>query len=292
MASAPFATPVIAEGSLYTLGANAILSAYDLASGKLRWRKHPKQPPTTGGLFTGTASSPLFDQGRLIVFRGDDRAGELAALDPATGNPVWSNTAEHPVYSSPIVATIAGRRQYVLLSEEHAFAVDAATGKTLWTVPYKDQYNENIVTPLIAGDLVILSGVRKPTTAWRISSGKPEEVWSNAEVSFYMSSPVLSGSTLYGFNSRQKGQIVALDARTGKKLRATEGRWADHAHLVAAPQCLIALSDSGTLVFLSPDLRDLARYELGLSETWAHPAVAGPAIFIKDASSLHLFRLP
>jgi outer membrane protein assembly factor BamB len=292
MAPAPFATPVLMGNLLVTLGANAVLSVYDAPSGKLRWRKQPKQAPVTSGLFTGTASSPMIDAGRLVVFWGDDRGGELVAFQPENGAVLWSNATEHPVYASPVQATLNGTRQYILLSERHAFAVDPNTGRTLWTIPYKDEWNENIVTPLVAGDLVILSGVRKPTTAWRVAGNKPEQVWANPEVSFYMSTPVTDGRTLYGFNSRQKGQLVALEVRTGRKLRATEGRWAEHAHVMLAGETLLAWTSAGELVVLGPDLKEAARYELSAEGAWAHPALAGRDIVVKDVSTLHCFRLP
>lgn len=292
MSSAPFATPVMTGRTLITLGANAVLSAYDLDSGKLKWRKQPKATPVTSGLFTGTATSPIVDQGRLVVFWGDDRAGELAAFDPNSGAPLWSNTTEHPVYSSPVAANLNGVYQYILLGERTAFSVDARTGKTLWSIPYKDEWSENIVTPVIAGDLVVFSGVRKPTTAWRVVSGKPVQVWANPEVSFYMSTPVAEGNRLYGFNSRQKGQLVVLDLATGRKLHASDGRWADHAHLVLAGPNLLAWTNSGILVVLGKDLKESNRYDLTPTESYAHPTFAGRDILIKDLSTLFCFRLP
>lgn len=290
MAPAPFATPAMSGDSLITLGANAVLSVYDVNTGKLRWRKRPRQAPVTSGLFTGTAASPVVDAGRLIVFWGDDRGGELAAFDPAKGTVLWSNATEHPVYSSPVVHTIQGVRQCLMLGEKNAFAVDVSNGKTLWTIPYKDEWNENIVTPLVVGDLVVLGGVRKPVTAWRIESGKPRQVWENPEASFYMSTPVTDGKTLYGFSSRQKGQLVALDLQSGRKLHATAGRWAEHAHLVLAGERLLAWSSEGSLVVLSKELKEVARYDLAESGTWAHPAFAGRDLLIKDLATLRVFR--
>src|SRR5207344_2041710 len=121
MSPAPFSTPVIQSDTLFTLGGAAHLRAYVLATGKLKWQRTPPKPISTSKLFCGTAMTPLIDQGRLIVFWGDDSAGELLALDPATGNTLWSNTTEHPVYASLSIAVIGGVRQYITLSEEHVF---------------------------------------------------------------------------------------------------------------------------------------------------------------------------
>lgn len=292
MASGPYSTPLAAGDLLFTMGVNATLTAYELKTGKIVWRRQPAQTPTTKGLFTGTAMSPMLDENRLIVFWGDDRGGEMLALDPASGRTLWSYRGDRPVYSSPIAAAFDGKRQYITLAEQHVISLDAASGKLLWKIPYKDEWNENIVTPVAAGDLLIISGVRKPVSAYRIRNGVPVEAWSNKEVSFYMSTPVLDGGRLYGLSSRKKGQLVALDARTGALLKASEGRWAENAHLVVLPRHLAALTSGGELVILDRGLKEQARYELTDSPTWAHPVFWGRQVFVRDATSLRAFGLP
>ena len=111
--------------------------------------------------------------------------------------------------------------------------VDIATGKILWTYPWKDEWLENIITPTRFGDLLIFSGVRRGTVALRITAKGPEPACTNPEAAFfYRSTPVLDGMNLYGFGSRKKGQFLCLDARTGKLLWATQGRKA-----MNAPSC-------------------------------------------------------
>ncbi len=292
MAPGPYSTPVTDGSRLFTLGVNATLSAYRLDSGKLLWRSRPKRTPGTGGLFTGTAMSPLLDGSRLVVFWGDDREGELTALDADSGKALWVNGTDRPVYASPVVAQFSNTRQYVTLAEGSALGVDAATGKTLWKLPFKDQWNENIVTPVVAGDILLLGGVRKPTRAFRFAGGQPVELWSNPEVSFYMSTPVLLEGMLYGFQSKQKGQLVGLEVKTGARKMASEGRWAEHAHVVAAGDLILALTNAGELVVLDRSLREVTRYELSTSPTWAHPAVAPGMLVIKDETKVRAFRLP
>ncbi len=80
----PFSTPLVADGIVYTLGTSAVLSAFDAASGKVRWRKDWSKEIDTSRMFTGTAMSPIIDSGLLIVHVGDDDAGAFRALDPAT----------------------------------------------------------------------------------------------------------------------------------------------------------------------------------------------------------------
>jgi outer membrane protein assembly factor BamB len=116
MGKGPFATSVLHAGRLYTLGATAVLSCFDAASGDLKWRKE-LGPPDTSKLFCGTAFSPIVDEGKLIVYAGDDvKGGRMLALDPATGAERWSWTGEGPGYASPIVVEFENTRQIVTMT--------------------------------------------------------------------------------------------------------------------------------------------------------------------------------
>ena len=301
MAPGPFSAPVVAQGTLFTLGASAHLRAYDIGSGKLKWQRTPPMPVVTSRMFFGTAMTPLFDekQNRLVVFWGDDGAGELVSLDPATGKTMWSFKGEHPVYSNIVVATIAGVRQYITLGEQNAFAVEPSTGRLLWKIAFKDEYNENVVTPVVVGDLVILSAIRKPTAAFTIAKTAEgwvtRQKWSNAEVPMYLSNPVLVGDRLYGLSSRGKGMLFALDIRTGKTLYKSEGRYAENAQFVVDGKTLYAMTSQGELITLdisggSPVER--ARFEASKTQVWARPAMAGRQLFVKDETSLRAFGIP
>ncbi|PYT18657.1 MAG: hypothetical protein DMG59_03500, partial [Acidobacteria bacterium] len=66
----PKATPLYANGRLYTLGISGILSSFDAETGKLRWRKEfSRQFKSTSPMF-GTAMSPLVDGALLIAHVG------------------------------------------------------------------------------------------------------------------------------------------------------------------------------------------------------------------------------
>ncbi len=301
MAPGPFSAPIAQNGVLYTLGAAANLHAYDFATGKLKWERAPARPVSTSNLFCGTAMTPFFDekQNRLVVFWGDDSGGELVSLDAATGKTVWSFTGDHPVYASITAATLGGLRQYITLGEQSAFGVDAATGKLLWKIPYKDQWNENTVTPVVAGDAVILSGVRKPTAAYTIAGStagqRATQKWSNADLPMYLSDPVLDGTVLYGLTARGKGRLFALDTQSGKTLWTSEGRYAENARFLLAGKILYAVTSAGELIIIdvaSGVPKELARHEVAKTEVYATPAIAGKQLFVKDETSLKAFTLP
>jgi outer membrane protein assembly factor BamB len=294
----PHSTPAVSGGRLYTLGISGILSAWDAANGTLAWRKDYSSRVDTGKLFTGTAMSPLVDAGKVIVHIGDDGGGELLALDAATGSRLWSWKGDGPAYASPVPAGFGGVRQVVAQTDRSVIGVSAADGKLLWRLPWKDEWNENIITPVVYGKLLVLSGVRKPTQAIEVShsAGKwtTRQHWQNNDISFYMSTPVLDGDYLYGLGTKRKGQFVCLDARTGKTLWATTGREAANASVLNAGANLLYLTDDGTLVVARKNPKAfemVSRYTVAESATWPQPVVAGREILVKDINSLALWRI-
>ena len=157
----PKSTPAIADGRVFTLGISGIFSAHDLATGKLLWRKNaPPAPPEFG-----TATSPLVDGSNVIAFLGGTGGGALTASDAASGAVKWRWAGDGPSYASPVIATLGGTRQVITQSQNKLVGIDAAGGQLLWEVALKTPYEQNSVTPLVMGDLVIYAGLENPTIA-------------------------------------------------------------------------------------------------------------------------------
>ena len=296
MAKGPNSTPVAADGRVFTLGVTAVLTSYDAATGRVRWRKDFSKEIDTGKLFCGTAMSPVLDRNLLFVHIGDDRRGAVLAFDAATGDERWRLDADGPGYASPVIADIAGRRQLITLTDKSIIGVAVDRGALLWRVPFPDEWNENIITPIVSGNRVIVAGVRKGTIALDVTNGggewKATEAWRNPDITMYMSSPILDNGKLYGLSSKRKGQFFCLDAATGRALWTTEGREGQSASLIAAGAHLLHLTTDGDLIITrrdAPTFTPLRRYELSESATWPHPALIGSQLLIRDASNLTLW---
>jgi outer membrane protein assembly factor BamB len=298
MSKGPFSTPLVADGRVYTLGTSAVLSALDAATGAVTWRLDWSKDVDTSKLFTGTAMSPVIDGGILIVHVGDDTKGIFRGLDPATGREKWSLPGHGPGYASPVLLTIGGTRQFVTLTDSAVVGVEVATGRELWQVPFPDEWHENIVTPVVAGDILVVSGKQKGTFGYRISpkgaAFAATEVWRNADLPMYMSSPVTDGSFIYGFGHKRKGQLFCLDARTGVARWTTEGRGGTNAAIQSAGDNLLVLMTDGVLQVLkrSPGkFEEVRRYTVAESETWAHPVLLGREIVVRDADSVAVWSI-
>jgi outer membrane protein assembly factor BamB len=295
----PKSTPAVAGGRLVTLGIGDILSCWDTASGKMFWQHDfSKKYTATSSIFYGMAASPLLNENTLIAYIGAYGDGALSAFDPTTGQIRWQWSGDGPAYASPIVAMLAGVRQVVTQSQSACVGVAANDGALLWKLPYKTEYDQNIITPVVAGELVIFSGLDKGTTAYRLvnSAGKwsPEQVWHNSDISMYMTSPVVVGKQLFGLSPQKKGQFFCLDTATGKLLWTSDGRMGENAAILCVGDVLLALTtDSQLIVFRASEARfePLARYTVADTPTWAYPAIVGNTVLIKDRSSLALWTV-
>jgi outer membrane protein assembly factor BamB len=287
----PKSTPVVQGGRVHVLGIAGTLSTFDAARGTLLWRKEGGGSPDFG-----TAQSPLVEGELLIVHLGG-HGGALTAFDAATGAVRWAWKGDGPGYASPVVATLGGVRQVVTLTEQSLVGLSLDKGELLWQVPFATEYAQNSVTPLVLGDLVVYSGLDKGVHGARVVRREGrftlEEKWANPDVAFYMSSPVADGGIVYGFSHKKKGEFIALDAETGRLRWRSDGRQGENAALVVAPKALLLLTTEGELVVAAKGgerFTPLATYTVASTPTWAHPAVIGPGIVVKDAEAVTLWR--
>lgn len=294
MAKGPNSTPLISGSRLYTLGVTGVLSAWNLADGSLVWREDYSASIDTSQMFCGTAMSPLVEGGSLIVQVGSDvHGGRVMALDPATGQTRWTWRGLGPGYASPLAVTVQGVRQLITLTNGSIISLNAATGALLWSVPFPDEWHENIASPVWTGRHVVVSGTRQGTHAYALSMANgawtATQAWRNADVTMYTSSPVFADGRIYGLSSKRRGQLVALDAATGALTWATRGRDGNHASFLLAPRHVMVLTDGGQLIVARRGVntyQEEKRYEVGTSGTWSLPVLLSDGLLVREAAGL------
>jgi len=289
----PKSTPVHDRGRIFTFGISGVLSAWQAQDGRLLWRKDFKKEFKSTIPDFGVAMSPIVAGDLLILHAGGIGEGAVMALDPASGTTKWAWKGDGPAYSSPIVAEFGGTRQIVTLSQRSVVGLSLADGGLLWQLPFTTEYDQNSVTPVVVGDAIVYSGIAKPTTAIRVSrnAGKwqTSEVWQNADVPMYMSSPVAFGGYLYGLTHRNRGQFYCLDVKTGKTMWTTKGREGENAAMLTAGDLVFAMTTEGELVVMraNPNQFDaVKRYTVADSAVWAHPVLIGNGLVVKDVETL------
>jgi outer membrane protein assembly factor BamB len=294
----PRATPTIADGKIFTLGANGDLHALDLATGSKLWARNILTDYKASKGFFGVACSPLYVGGKLLVNVGGKGAG-VVAFDPANGKELWKATDDEASYSSPTVADILGKPAAVFLTRAGLKIFEPGTGKVLYEFPWRPRINAsvNAATPLVLKDEIFLT-VSYSTGAvlLKTKGAEVDEVWSNDKsLSCQYSTPVLVGDYLYGVHGRSDvgtAQLRCVEWKTGVV------KWSvpnfGVSTLIAVDGGLLALTESGDLVRCeaSPEkYQERARASILGKPTRAVPALADGRFFARDGSKLVCVKL-
>jgi quinohemoprotein ethanol dehydrogenase len=147
------ATPIIVDGVMYTTGSWSIVFAIDARTGKQLWKWDPKVPHEVGP----KACCDVVNRG-VAVYKGrvyvGTLDGRLAALDAATGAPLWQvvtvdQTKPYTITAAPRVVkgkVLIGNGGGEYGMRGYFSAYDAVTGKMAWRF-YTVPGNPNEVVP-------------------------------------------------------------------------------------------------------------------------------------------------
>jgi outer membrane protein assembly factor BamB len=288
----PRAVPVVANGIVYTFGAEGQLHAVDLARGTKIWSEDTMRRFGVPKGYFGAAGSPLVDEGRVVANIGGKNAG-IVAFDAKTGKLLWTVTGDGASYSSGIGATIAGRRYALFLTRNGLVGLDPAAGQVRFERPWRARQaaSVNAATPVINGDSIFISAEYGPGAAvLRFDGSKLTDVWSSDEVlSNHYATSVVAGGHLYGFHGRQEfGQSFrAVEFQTGK-VRWSQDRFGAGSVTLAGDRLLI-LRENGEMVLAaaSPDgFKPVARAQILPATVRAYPAIAGGMVYVRNDDTL------
>lgn len=295
----PKSSPALAGGRLFTMSITGLLSAWDVDSGELLWRRDYSSRFEKGHPNWGAATSPLVDGNRVVVHFGTDDRGALIALNAASGKEIWSHGKDGASYASPILVEIQGTRQIIELTMKGLASVESETGRLLWQYPYPQiGTDQNMITPVHYRGLVLQGGENRGIRCLepRLADGvwTVRERWHQKEVALNMSSAVVNGDLLYGFSHYGQGRLFCLDIKTGEVLWQGPGRTGENVALLAIPGHIVALVNDGELRIIAARgdrFETVASYRVADDSTWAHPVLMTDGVLVKDHQTLTLWSL-
>lgn len=292
----PRAVPVAAGNRVYTFGAEGQLHAVDLASGKKVWSVATAERFAVRKGYFGAAGSPLVEDGRVIANVGGKDGGKgagIVAFNADTGAVLWTATDHEASYSSPVGATLGGRRHAVFFTRAGLVGVDPATGAVLFQRPWRSRSaaSVNAATPLVIGDLIFVSATYETGAAvLRVKGSELAPLWSSDEaLSNHYATSVHAGGYLYGFHGRQEfgPSFRAVELTTGAVKWSQDGFRAGSVTLVG--DRLLIARESGELVLAaaSPQAwRPLARAQILKPTVRALPAVSDGLVYLRNDDTL------
>ena len=128
----PRATPTLHKGRVYAMGASGILDCLEEATGQLIWSRDVLRENHLSNLTWGKSCSPLLVQDLVVVTGGEQREKTLLAYEAATGKPVWQAGRDRASYCSPLLASLCGQEQILMVNGHSVTGHDPHHGEILW----------------------------------------------------------------------------------------------------------------------------------------------------------------
>lgn len=294
----PRATPTIAAGRVYTMGSTGLVNCLDGATGKRLWQRNVLDDTLPANTDWGKACSPLIVDGQAIVTGGSARGPSLVAYHAADGELAWKAN-DRPTskvsYGSPMIVTLAGARQILMLNDNTIAGYDPNDGKQLWEHDWPGS-EPKVTQPLVVGSnrLAIGSGYGVGTALFELSVGdrgrlRAREIWHTRNLKPKFANLVCREGAIFGLD---EGILTCLDLATGQR-RWKKGRYG-HGQLLLVENILLVLAEDGQLVLVeaTPDApRELATFPALEGKSWSHPVLVPPYLLLRNDHEAACYEL-
>ncbi len=217
-----------------------------------------------------------------------------------TGEEIWrtlydgGSMMSRGAFSSPYVATVAGKKQILVQTRTHLNGVDLESGKTLWQQPVPNFRGMNILTPTVYGDTVFTSSYNHQSFGFEVAKSDAgfvvNEKWTAASKA-YMSSPVVIGDNAY--LHLQNKRVASINLKSGETNWVSKQRFGSYWSMVANGDKILALDSKGKLILIhaNPEKFDIVgEAKLQTNDSWAHLAVVGDRIFVRGIDSMAVYQ--
>lgn len=295
------ATPIIAAGRVYALGADMKIVAVDADTGRRLWRKNiaPKDSEIEDGFGGGIA----YWNGRIFAATG---FGEILALDAESGALIWRVKSVIPFRAAP---TVDKGRIFVISHDNQLQVYAAEDGARLWNqmAIIEPASILSSTSPAVSDDLVVAgfsSGevlalrANNGTLNWADSLTRSDQLTPLSDLNPVIGRPVIDRDRVFAVS--HGGRMVSIDLRSGERVwmsefTSIETPWVagDYIFFVTIDAQVICVSrNQGRVRWI----RQLQRFEDDDDQddrvTWAGPVLAGDKLILASSQEQLVFLSP
>jgi outer membrane protein assembly factor BamB len=301
----PRCMPVVDGDRVYTLGAEGMLHCLRVADGSVAWKIDTRKEFGVIQNFFGVSSVPLVEGDLLLVGIGGSppesanappgqlnlvkpNGSAIVAFDKQTGAVRYKVGDDLASYSSPMAATINGRRWCFYFAREGLLAFDPTTGKQDFHFPWRAPILEsvNASNPVVFGDHVFISETYGPgSTLLKVKPGGYDVVWSDdprareKRMQTHWNTAIYVDGFLYGSSGRHtnNAELRCIDALQGNVRWSIPGL--SRSSLTYVDGYFICLTEYGDLLLFKPNGTKLdweSRFTPLSGEEGLDPSGVGP----------------
>jgi len=291
----PRATPTWDEGRIYALGATGELRCLDAKTGAVAWGRNILKENGASNLQWAMAASPLIVDDKVIVLPGGPAGKSIVAYNKLTGAPLWKSQNDPQAYVSPMLVTLAGRRQIVVVSSSRILGLVPEDGSLLWSHTWDTDMGINVSQPIPVdrNRLFISAGYGKGAALLEISGSgnnlSAKALWENINMKNKFNSSVLHEGHVYGLD---EGILSCVDVNTGA--RKWKGGRYGYGQVILASGHLIITCDSGELALVkaTPDqFTEVARFPALEGKIWNYPAIANGKLLVRNTTQMAAYNI-
>ena len=284
-------TPAFDGENLFVCGMRDVLHSIHAKTGKINWKVDFVERYDTPLPAFGMVCSPLIEGDHLYIQAGSG----FVKLDKKTGKSIWRTLTDKggmfgSAFSSPVIKEINGVKQLVVQTRTDLAGVDPQSGKKLWSKPIKAFRGMNILTPTILDNQIFTSSYGGKSLMLDIQkTGDKQSVqlaWENKQEG-YMSGPIMIDGFCYIHLKKQR--ITCLDMKNGETKWISSESFGKYMSMVSNGKEILALDESGILYLIKPSPEKfiiLEKRTISESPTWAHLALSGNQLFVRELEAL------
>ncbi len=296
----PRATPTIADGKLFAMGATGLLLCLKAEDGAELWKTDIRAE--TGGAVPqwGYASSPLAIGGVAIVYAGGPDGKGTAAFDANTGKLAWASGRATHGYSSAQRVVLDNVEQVLMLSDYGLESFEPKTGKVLWEYEWFIKGMNRSTQPAVlgGGEFLIGTGVgeemgtRKLKVARDGAGWKVDVVWESKKLRPYFNDGVVHAGHYYGFDDKK---LVCVDLKDGSLRWDTGTKYGNGQVLLLAEQGLLVVQAVDGKVYTiraaPEESGELGKLDAIPGKTWNHAVVNRNRLYVRNGAWAAAYEL-
>ncbi len=304
----PRSTPTVRNGKVYAMSAVSELVCLDLRSGEKIWSAGLNElAGVTKEVFEkevswGRSASPLVVAGKVIVPLGgsaDMSLQSLIALDADTGQELWRGGSDQISYATPVLASLLGQPQILIVSQSLLSAHSLETGAELWSVAWPGHSNSDasVSQPIVIDDAHVLMSKGYGGGAQLLEISKSDAAWettvkwqSSAVLKTKFTSCVVYRDHAFALSD---GILECVDVWTGKRAWK-QGRYR-HGQVLLVGDTLLVTTEAGEIVLVAADPekhRELASLAVIGDVSWNTAALSGNRLLMRNSNEAACVLLP